>query len=124
MEALAVFFGQFGAAYEQDMVPETATLPYMTYDVSRPSVTNASMMTIYNWHERKPDGNAKRADMLDRIAQAIPEGGVKITVGGGYVVIRRSVSDFQTLWQDSTNRDVIGGRTSCEVYFYVTGKEQ
>lgn len=120
MAALWAFWSQFGIpAYSEDMVPPTAQVPYIRYTVPRGPLMGSSIMTAYNYHSAKLMGNIERADLSTRIANAIPQGGVKLPVSGlGYLIIRRG-SDFQTLYQDPDNRDIIGVRTSVEVDFYI-----
>lgn len=119
MAALYAFWSQFGIpAYAEDMVPPTAQVPYIRYTVSKAPAMDSSIMTAFNYHSAKLMGNVERAELSGRIAKAIPQGGAKIPVeGGGYLILRRG-SDFQTLYQDPDDRDIIGIRTSVEVYFY------
>lgn len=119
METLHVFWSQFGIpAYAEDMVPDDAKLPYIRYSVAKAPVAQASIMTAYNYHNARLMGNVERARLAEQIAEAIPEGGVKLPLkNGGYIVLRRG-PDFQTLYQDPDARDVIGIRTSVEGYFF------
>lgn len=120
MAALYGFWSQFGVpAYAEDMVPSTATVPYIRYTVAKAPAMEASVLTAYNYHSSRLMGNVERAELSGRIAKAIPQGGARIPVeGGGFLILRRG-SDFQTLYQDPDDPDVIGIRTSVEVYFYV-----
>ena len=79
----------------------------------------ATWMTAYNYHRRADGGNRERAQVADRIAEVIGEGGVKVPVEGkGYVVLRRN-DDFQTPYQDPSDHDVIGMRNAVEMYMYM-----
>lgn len=120
MAALYAFWSQFGVpAYAEDMVPDDARVPYIRYTVAKAPAMDASVLTAFNYHSKKLMGNVERAELAGRIADAIPQGGAKIPVeGGGFLILRRG-SDFQTLYQDPDDADVIGIRTSVEVYFYV-----
>lgn len=119
MEALTAFWAQFGVpVYTTDQVPPDAELPYITFTASNAQINNASIMTAYNWQNRRTQGHLKRLAQMDEIARAIPNEGVFLPLQRGYLVIRRNTTDFQIPWQDPENPDVIGGRTSCEVYFY------
>lgn len=119
MGALYEFWSQFGVpAYADDMVPDTAVLPYIRYSVSKGIAMDSSILTAFNYHSRRLMGNVERAELSDQIAKAIPEKGVKLPLdNGGFIVLYRN-SDFQTLYQDPEDLDVIGIRTSVEVRFY------
>ena len=120
MEALYTFWSQFGVpAYAEDVVPPTAKVPYIRYTVPRGPLMGSSVMVAHNYHSAKLMGNVERAELSGRIAKAIPQGGAKIPVEGlGYLILRRG-SDFQTLYQDPDDRNIIGIRTSVEVDFYI-----
>lgn len=50
-QALQTFWESFGIpAYEQTTVPETATMPYITYSVSTDSLNNVVNMTASVWY--------------------------------------------------------------------------
>jgi hypothetical protein len=50
-QALQRFWESFGIpAYEQTTVPETATMPYITYSVSTDSLDNVVNMTASVWY--------------------------------------------------------------------------
>lgn len=119
MEALYAFWSQFGIpAYAEDMVPDNAKLPYIRYSVVKAPLTSASVATAYNYHNARLMGNVERAAIADQIAKAIPQGGIKVRLsGGGYLILYRG-SDFQTPYKDPEDPNVIGIRTSVEVYFY------
>lgn len=119
METLYEFWSQFGIpAYADDMVPEDAKLPFIRYGVSKAPAMEASVMTAYNYHNARLMGNVERARLAGQIAEAIPENGVKLPMkNGGYLVLYRN-SDFQSLYKDPEDFNVIGVRTSVEVHFY------
>lgn len=119
MAALYAFWSQFGIpAYAEDVVPDGATVPYIRYTVSKAPAMQTAFLTAFNYHSKKLMGNVERAEMAGLIADAIPEKGVKLPLdGGGYLALYRN-SDFQTLYQDPEDLDVIGVRTSVEVHFY------
>lgn len=119
MDALYAFFSQFGVpAYAEDMVPDTATVPYIRYTVPKGPAFDVSYLTAFNYHSRRLMGNVERAELSSRIAEAIPEKGVRIPLdNGGFLALYRN-TDFQTLYQDPEDLDVIGIRTSVEVHFY------
>lgn len=119
MAALYSFWSQFGIpAYSEDMVPDGATLPYIRYTVAKGPAMQSGLLTAYNYHSEKLMGNTERAQVAGLIAEAIPEKGAKLLLdGGGYLILYRN-TDFQTLYQDPDDLDVIGVRTSVEVRFY------
>lgn len=119
MAALYAFWSQFGIpAYAEDMVPDGATVPYIRYTVSKAPAMQTAFLTAYNYHSKRLIGNVERVEIAGRIADAIPEKGVKLPLdGGGYLALYRN-SDFQTPYQDPEDLDVIGVRTSVEVHFY------
>lgn len=119
MEALYTFWNQFGIpAYSDDMVPDDAKLPYIRYSVVRPSAMSASILTAYNFHEKRLMGNVERIDIAGKIAEAIPEKGVKIPMGDGSFIALYRNTDFQNLYKDPEDFNVVGIRTSVEVHFY------
>lgn len=117
--ALYTFWSQFGVpAYLTDCVPDDAQLPYITYNVASSPALGITLLTAFNYHAREPDGNTARARLADAIAAAIPERGTKIPLdGGGFVTLFRN-TDFQSIYQDPEDLDVVGLRTSVEVHFY------
>lgn len=119
METLYEFWSQFGIpAYADDMVPEDAKLPYIRYSVAKAPLMGSSVVTAYNYHNARLMGNVERARLAGQIAEAIPQGGVKLLLkDGGYLILHRG-SDFQTPYRDPEDPNVIGIRTSVEVYFY------
>ena len=118
-QVLYTFWSQFGVpAYLRDYVPEEAELPYITYDVTQPGFNGEAVLTAFNWHRRDPDGNAARTALMDDIATALPIGGLMLAVDRGYVILYRNDAGFQTDWQDETDSDVIGGRTSYTLQYY------
>lgn len=119
MEALYAFWSQFGIpAYMDDQVPDDAVLPYIRFSVAKSPAMEASILTAFNYHNARLMGNVERARMAARIADSIPEKGVKIPLdSGGFLVMYRN-SDFQTPYKDPKDFDVIGVRTSVEVHFY------
>lgn len=119
MEALYTFWSQFGVpAYAEDQVPDDAKLPYIRYSVAKAPLMGSSIMTAFNYHNARLMGNVERAALADQIAKAIPQGGVKWPLdGGGFLMMYRG-TDFQTLYKDPEDPNVIGIRNSVEVYFY------
>lgn len=119
--ALAAFWNRLGVpAYLTELVPDDAVLPYLTYDMARASFGGVTPLTVYNWHKDTLGGNVERTEMLDRIAEAIPVGGVMLDVLDGYIILTRGDGIYQQDWQDSNDPGVIGGRTSYFAQYYTT----
>lgn len=122
LQALYEFWSQFGIpAYLSDQVSEKATYPYITYTAETAGLCNGTVLTAFNWHT----SNEERREMLDKIAKAIPVGGVVRNVGDGYIHIFRNPAGFQSIYASGNDQDaneqkkvVVCGRTSIEVYFY------
>lgn len=112
--ALAAFWSQFAPAYLSGMVPDGATFPYITYDVTIPDALGFAVLTAYFWAEKRSgvDAQAKVTDALERIAAAIPVEGIMLAVGNGFILLERNDAAFQSIHNDPENGSVIGGRTS------------
>lgn len=119
--ALQAFWSSFGIpVYLSDCVPSTAEYPYITYEAVRGEGLSASILTATSWHLKSPSGNIDRTEMMDRIADAIPESGRKLSVdGGGFLMLYRNASNFQSDYADEDNKDILGGRTSYQINFYL-----
>lgn len=112
--------GQTFPAWLIEAVPEDATYPYVTFDVSRAAAFGVSYLTATLW-QKKENGdskNAARAAFFDAVSKAIPEEGVKLTWDGGFCILHRSSGDFLTLMRDENDKDVIGGRVAYEATIY------
>lgn len=119
MAALFAFWSQFGIpAYLQDCVPHDAQLPYIVYTVSNSGLNGMSIVTTINWHYAPDGGNRERAELMSAIAKAIPPNGVMLDVGEGYAILSPNDTDFQTIYNDPEDEQVIGGRTSCILQTY------
>lgn len=121
-KVLYTFWSQFGIpAYLKDCVPDDAQPDYITYSVTQPGLGGFAVLTAFNWHRKSESGNKARTEMMDKIATAIPVGGLLLSLPeGGYLMIYRNDADFQSDWQDDVDTDIIAGRTSYIVYYYNT----
>lgn len=118
-KTLSLFWQQFDVpAYFDDLVPDDAELPYITFNVKTGNLNGNTILTAFNWHKNTLGGNLERTELLDKIATAIPVGGLLLTAENGYFFVYRNDVDFQSYWQDEENRAVIGGRTSYIVQCY------
>ena len=106
-------------AYLQDSVPDGAELPYITYEVTRTPAMNSLPLVAIAWFPPTVDGNIRRTAVQDMIADAIPEGGVKLPIdGGGFLVLDRNPSGFLMDYQDPEDTSIIGARVSYLTRFY------
>lgn len=118
-------------AFPSGRVPENQAFPYFTFDVQQGSFFSFGMPTAYIWCRQPTDlsynAQAQRAEIMDAVAAAIPEGGKMLTFDGGAVLIRRNDTNFLTYYdpqeegniQSPTGEPVIGGRISLMVQYFV-----
>lgn len=106
-------------AYLQDSVPDTAALPYITYEVTRPPAFDALPLVAIAWFPPSMDGNMQRTAFQDAVELLIPESGVMLPVGDeGFIVLDRNPSGFISDYQDQEDKTIIGARVSYNVRFY------
>lgn len=122
--ALMDFWEQFGLpVFLSGHVPEDQPFPYFTIEIGQSDAFSDSVLTAFDWHkipnpeESNANIMAERADLMDRIAAAIPPQGVKIPLPAGLLILFRNSADFQTYYDDPEDESVIGGRTSYEIRF-------
>lgn len=128
--ALQAFWAQFSyggsaiKAYEQGNVPDGATLPYITYEVSAGAMLGSGFLTAFVWVKNVSgsDCQAVRAAILDLIATAIPDDGITLTLTGGHgsIALYRNDAGFMSYYDDPTDTSVLGGRVSLEAHYYTT----
>lgn len=121
-KALYRFWSSFGLpAWGQDTVPETAVLPYITFDTVSGDAMGSTILsgTVWLYDAAEIDADAHRAVILDQIAEAVPHTGLRLdTEDGGFIMLYRNSGNFQRNVQDPEDRKVVGGRTTLEVHFY------
>lgn len=125
--AIAAFWSQLThdgkpiPAYYAGTVPNDAQFPYITFEVSGGDSFSQGIATAFVWH-RRTDGKsllAMCAESLDAAENAIPKAGKRIDVGSGMVVLYRNGSDWLSYMQDPDDRDVMGGRISYQINYYL-----
>lgn len=123
--ALMDFWEQFSLpVFLSGHVPEDQPFPYFTIEIGQADAFSDSVLTAFDWHKipNPETSNAnimrERAELMDRIAAAIPPQGVKIPLPDGYLVLSRNPADFQTYYDDPEDASVLGGRTSYEIRYY------
>ena len=124
--ALMAFYSSFGVpAFVRGNVPDGQPLPYITFDVSIGDTFGEGMLTAFNWHRWAEETGigvamAERAELMDKIAEAVhPMGGIKVPCKSGFLMLYRKDADFQTYYDDPTDKHIIGGRTAFDVHFNV-----
>lgn len=104
----------------QGHVPDTAPLPYITFNVSKGAAFGETPLSATLWlqSESGDSKNAERAAFFDAASAAIPEKGARLAWEGGFCMLYRSSGDFLSLMDDEEDPSVIGGRVGYEVTFY------
>lgn len=120
--ALLGFWGQFGVpVFIQGVVPTDQPFPYVTIEIARPAALGTAVLVAYDWHRRgdaTPQPMAERAELMGRIASAIPESGARIDFDGGFAILHRNPAQFQSYAVDEEDESIIMGRTSYELTYY------
>ena len=105
--ALKTFFSGFRIpAYTLESVPETVSLPYITYPLIQPEWNEQTSYYCQAWYPKN-----RLADLLakaDEIAAAVGPSGYKIEVPGGWMVIYPSTPLIQILTDEHTQSAYIG----------------
>lgn len=125
--ALMDFWESFGVpAFLSGHVPEGQPFPYITILPVQGDAFGEMVLTAFDWHRignpATSIGNvmAERADLMDKIAQAIPTQGKKIPLPAGFLILNRNPDDFQSYYDDPDDEATIGGRTSYIIRYYTT----
>lgn len=92
------FFSQFLPAYEENSVPDGATLPYITYSVVIGSWNEDLALTCSVWYR---DTSWAKCNAKSReIGDAIGMGGIMLPCDGGAVWIKRGTPFAQNMSDD------------------------
>lgn len=119
-KTLYAFWSGFGIpAYLADSVPSEAEYPYITYEAVRGAGLGWTILTATAWYAKLPNGNSERTELMDKVAKAIPEGGVKLPCGSGFVALYRNDDNFLSDTYDGDNSKILGGRVSYRINYYV-----
>lgn len=123
--------GQRLPAFPTGRVPDKQPFPYFTFDVQRGSFFSIGFPTAYIWCQQPLDlsynAQTQRAEIMDAVAAAIPEGGRMLTFDGGAVWIQRNDANFMSYYdpkeedniESPTGEPVIGGRISVMTQYFV-----
>ncbi len=124
--ALCAFWGSFrygGArlpAYAQESVPRGVSLPYLTFETRKIAAMQATSTAAIAWVEAE-SVSEKETALMEDFARAIPEGGARLNVPGGFLMLYRA-SSFLSLIPDMEESGqpgrVLGIRVGYEAHFY------
>lgn len=118
-------------AFPSGRVPKDQAFPYFTFDVQQGAFFSFGIPTAYIWCQMPMDASynaqAQRAQIMDAVAEAIPEGGRMLTFDGGAVWLKRNDANFMSYYdpkeeenvQSPTAEPVIGGRISYVIQYFV-----
>ena len=92
MKGLKKFFSQFGTAYIETSVPESAEFPYITYKCGSEDWNNKALIScsIYS----KSSSYVELSEIAERILDSARDGAI-INVEGGYLCIYLGEPEFQ-----------------------------
>ena len=92
MKGLNQFFSQFGTAYIETSVPESAEFPYITYKCGSEDWNNKALIScsIYS----KSSSYVELSEIAERILDYARDGAI-INVDGGYLCIYLGEPEFQ-----------------------------
>lgn len=121
-KAIYGFWAQFGLpVYIQGRVPTKEPLPYITIEILIGESLSTAYPVAVTWHQARdggPNVNAERAELLTRISNALPDGGVTLPLeDGGCLLLHRNGSGWQSYIDDEEDKSVIGGRISYAVTY-------
>lgn len=113
-QALYGFFSGFGIpAYNNQLVPDDAELPYLTYPLTEPE-WRAPATFYVNVYYRDKDSNYAALSKADEIAQAIGEG-IRIPCADGTIAIYPQNPLIQAL---PTENDVRAAYINLQINVY------
>ena len=92
MKGLKKFFSQFGTAYIETSVPESAEFPYITYKCGSEDWKNKALIScsIYS----KSSSYVELSEIAEKILDSARDGAI-INIDGGYLCIYLGEPEFQ-----------------------------
>ena len=117
-------------AFPAGRVPKSQQYPYITYDTQLGAFGSIGNPVAYVWCQMPNDGSynaqAQRAQIMDAVAEAIPEGGKLLSFPGGAVWLKRNDANFMSYYdpkeedgiESPTGEPVIGGRISLFAQYF------
>ena len=99
-QALHSFWSEFGIpAYDENSVPDSVKLPYITYESSSDEFGNSLALTASVWY--RSSSWIEITEKVMEIAERITRGGAIITYDGGAMWIQRRTPWAQRLGDPS-----------------------
>lgn len=118
-------------AFPAGRVPDDQSYPYITYDTMLGSFGSVGNPVTYVWckipMDNRYNAQTQRAQIMDAVAEAIPEGGKLLSFAGGAVWLKRNDANFMSYYDPKEEEDadsptaepVIGGRISLLTQYFV-----
>lgn len=101
-QAIHAFWSSFGlVAYDENSVPDEATLPYITYSLSYDSFDNEVMMNASIWYRSLSWQSV--TNKYHEISDYIGDGGVQLKTDNGSVWMKRGSPFANRLGDDDKN---------------------
>lgn len=101
-QALHAFWSGFGlSAYDENSVPDTAALPYITYEVSSDDFGNVIALTASLWYRSTSWEDITTKEQ--QIADFIGRGGRMVAFTGGAMWIRKATPWAQRMADESSD---------------------
>lgn len=98
-QAIHSFWSSFGiTAYDENSVPDTAKMPYITYNVSTGDFGDTVVMSASVWY--RANSWTYLDLMANRISSYIGYGGITIPIDNGMIWIKRSSPFSQRMSDD------------------------
>lgn len=105
-------------------VPKDTPFPYITFEVVEGTFLSNNILTAFGWFkaESGQNINATVSAFLDSVGEAIPTEGTILPIVDGYAVLSPNSSNFLSYVTDQDDRDIVGGRVSYEINYYLYGE--
>ena len=109
MRALNRFFDSLGLpSWPAGQIPPGTALPLLTWEAVAGRFGHGCAVTATAWFDG-PDANILRAAFLDTVLEALPEGGLRLPMAEGFLLLERS-GDFLQNVSDPAHPGLLGGR--------------
>ena len=100
-QAIHSFWSSFGlTAYDENSVPDTAELPYITYSLSYDTFGNQVSMSASIWD--RSSSWIYLTNKAKEISQAISYGGIVLDTNEGYIKIYRNSPFYNRMSEGET----------------------
>ncbi len=112
--AAAHFFAFLNCpVWDGGCVPRGEGFPCVTFSATGARFGQPTVLTVTCWH-RGPDAHARCLEMADTLLAALPESGAKLSLPGGYALLRPGSGP--ALLRDG--EDIFGARLTLEAAVY------